>query len=165
MSAASRRLPVFVLLTLVAASPHLSSQSAPARGEQALLGVWQLDLARSTYFPGPAPRSETRTYTADPQGVLGVIKRVYADGHADTIEYRADFDREQIVTGTPAYDAITLKKIDDFTAESTLSHAGMVYGTARRTIAPDGGTLTITFQRKTSEDTIRNVAVYNRVAK
>jgi hypothetical protein len=124
-----------------------------------------LDLARSTYFPGPAPRSETRTYTADPQGVLGVIKRVYADGHADTIEYRADFDREQIVTGTPAYDAITLKKIDDFTAESTLSHAGMVYGTARRTIAPDGGTLTITFQRKTSEDTIRNVAVYNRVAK
>jgi len=44
-----------------------------------------------------------------------------------------------------------------------LSHAGMVYGTARRVISPDGNTMTITFERKTSEDTIRNVAVYNRV--
>lgn len=162
MSAASRRL-LLCVFALVVASPRLDGQSA--RSEQLLVGTWQLDLAKSTYFPGPAPKSETRTYTADSQGVLGVIKRVYADGHVETIDYRADYDREQIVTGTPSYDAITLKKIDDFTAESTLSHAGMVYGTARRTISPDGSTLTITFQRKTSEDTIRNVAVYHRVAK
>jgi hypothetical protein len=41
----------------------------------------------------------------------------------------------------------------------------MVYGTARRAISPDLNTLTITFQRKTSDDTIRNVAVYRRVVK
>ena len=57
-----------------------------------------------------------------------------------------------------------LKKIDDYTAESSLSHAGMVYGTARRVISPDGNTLTITFERKTANDTVRNIAVYRRVA-
>ena len=163
MGALSTRLLLSFLVGFAVASPRLTAQSA--RGEQVLLGTWQLDLTQSRYFPGPAPRSETRTYTADAQGVQGVIKRIYADGHAEVIEYRADYDREQVVTGAPAYDAITLKKIDDFTAESTLSHAGMVYGTARRVISPDGNTLTITFQRKTLADTIRNVAVYRRVAK
>jgi hypothetical protein len=132
-------------------------------GEKVLLGTWRLDLEKSSYFPGPGPRSETRTYTADKDGVQGVINRVYADGHTEVIEYRANYDHEQAVTGTPAYDAITLKKVDDYTSESVLSHAGMVYGTARRVISPDGSTMTIAFERKTREDTIRNVAVYRRV--
>ena len=165
MSARSTRLFLPALLGLsvmVAARPLLTGQSAGA-GEKVLLGTWRLDLAKSTYFPGPGPRSETRIYTADKDGVQGAINRVYADGHTEIIEYRANYDHEQAVTGTPAYDAITLKKIDDHTSESILSHAGMVYGTARRVISPDGNTMTIAFERKTRDDTIRNVAVYHRV--
>lgn len=163
MSAVSTRLVVPVFLVLAATLSQPSAQTA--RGEQVLLGTWQLDLMKSTYFPGPAPRSETRTYTADANGVLGVIKRTHANGRVETIEWRADYDREQAVTGTPAYDAIVLKRIDDLTAESTLSHAGIVYGTARRVISADGNTLSITFQRKTTDETIRNIAVYHRVRK
>ena len=102
-------------------------------------------------------------YTPDSAGVKGTIQRMHADGHVETITWRADYDREQAVTGTPAYDAIVLKRIDDMTAESTLSHAGIVYGTARRVISADGRTLTISFQRKTQDETIRNIAVYQRV--
>jgi hypothetical protein len=149
---------------LVGARPQLAGQS-PASGEKILLGTWRLDLTKSKYFPGPAPLSETRIYAADKDGVQGTIKRVYADRRAETIQWRADYDREQTVTGTPAYDAIKLKKVDDYTSVSTLSHAGMVFGTARRVISPDGNTMTITFERKTTEDTIRNVAVYQRVPK
>ena len=87
-----------------------------------------------------------------------------ADYTAGTKSHQwANYDREQTVTGTPAYDAIKLKKIDDYTSESTLSHAGMVFGTARRVISLDGSTMTITFERKTPADTVRNVAVYRRV--
>jgi hypothetical protein len=164
MSARSTRLFLPALLGLsmvVGAHPLLAGQSRDA-GEKVLLGTWRLDLAKSTYFPGPAPRSETRIYAADKDGVQGAINRVYADGHTEIIKYRANYDHEQAVTGTPAYDAITLKKIDDYTSESTLSHAGMVYGTARRAISPDGNTMTIAFERKTRDDTIRNVAVYHR---
>jgi hypothetical protein len=165
MSARSTRLFLSALLGLsliIGIRPQVIGQSAAA-GEKVLLGTWRLDLAKSRYFPGPAPRSETRIYTADKDGVQGAINRVYADGRTEIIEYRANYDREQAVTGTPAYDAITLKKIDDYTSESVLSHAGMVYGTARRVISPDGNTMTIAFERKTREDTIRNVAVYRRV--
>jgi hypothetical protein len=155
-----------VLSTVVAVLFACSAPVAqsPVPGERLLLGTWRLDLSKSTYFPGPPVKSETRTYTADKEGVLGVIRRVHADGHVETIEYRADADREHAVTGTPAYDAIILKKLDERTWESTLSHAGIVFGTARRVIAPDGQSMTITFERKTSEDTVRNVAVYRRDA-
>jgi hypothetical protein len=165
MRARSTRLLLPALLgavVLTGAQPLLTGQST-GLGEKILLGTWQLDLAKSKYFPGPAPLSETRIYTADKDGVQGAINRVYADRHAEIIEYRANYDREQTVTGTPAYDAIKLKKIDDYTSESTLSHAGIVFGTARRVISPDGNTMTITFERKTADDTIRNVAVYRRV--
>jgi hypothetical protein len=165
MRVRSTRLLLPVLLgmaVVVGAHPLLGAQSS-ALGEKVLLGTWRLDLAASKYFPGPAPLSETRIYTADKDGVQGVINRVHADRRVEIIEYRANYDHEQAVTGTPAYDAITLKKIDDYTSVSTLSHAGAVFGTARRVISPDGNTMTITFERKTSDDTVRNVAVYHRV--
>jgi hypothetical protein len=148
-------------LLLLAAPVSLASQSAPS-AETALVGTWVLDLTKSKYFPGPAPRAETRIYTTTPQGVHGVIRRTHADGHVETIEYLANYDNEMAVTGTPAYDAIKLRKVDDHTSESVLSHAGMVYGTARRVIAHDGKTMTIEFQRRTREDTVSNMALYHR---
>jgi hypothetical protein len=156
-------LAALLAVAVVVAAHPLTAQPA-ALGEKVLLGTWRLDLTKSKYFPGPAPLSETRIYTADKDGVLGVINRVYADGHPEIIEWRANYDQEQTVTGTRAYDAIKLKKIDDYTSESTLSHAGIVFGTARRAISREGTTMTITFERKTADDTIRNVAVYYRVA-
>jgi hypothetical protein len=152
---------VGVAFLLIAASAPLASQTPP-RGEASLIGTWVLDLSKSKYFPGPPPRGETRIYTAVPEGVHGVIKRVHADGRVETIDYLANYDNEMAVTGTPAYDAIKLRQVDEYTSESVLSHAGMVYGTARRTISRDGKSMTIAFQRRTSTDTISNMALYNR---
>jgi hypothetical protein len=45
-----------------------------------------------------------------------------------------------------------------------LSHAGRVYGTARRVIAQNGNTMTITFRRENApEATINNVSIYEKV--
>ena len=54
---------------------------------------------KSRYFPGPAPTSETRTYTRDGDSVVGVIRRTFKDGRSDRIEYTANFDREYPVIG------------------------------------------------------------------
>ena len=59
----------------------------------------------------------------------------------------AEFDRDDPVSGTEEYDHILLTRIDSHTAEATLSHAGRVYGTARRVIALSGSSMTITFKR------------------
>jgi hypothetical protein len=121
---------------LLAATASFFSQDDRVRAQSvaaeqdALLGSWQLDLAKSRYVPGPPPRSETRTYVRDRDGMRGTIRRLRDDGREEVIEYRADFDHEYPVMGTEAYDTIRLKRIDARTAEAVLSHAGRVFGTA-----------------------------------
>jgi len=45
-----------------------------------VIGTWQLNVAKSKFSPGPAPKSETRTYAATDQGTAMTWKRVGADG-------------------------------------------------------------------------------------
>jgi len=130
--------------------------------EDLLLGTWQLDLGKSRYNPGPPPRNETRTYVRDKDGMKGTIHRRRDDGREEVIEYRADFDHEFPVIGTEAYDTIRLKRIDARTAEAVLSHAGRVFGTARRVISEDGRTLTITFRQEDRGILESNIAVYRK---
>jgi hypothetical protein len=150
----------------VASSPSpLFAQSAAKLEQDDLLGTWQLDLAKSKYSPGPAPKGESRIYRRDQEGIKGTVERRYADGRVETIEYRADFGQEYPVSGTEAYDAVKLKKIDSHTAEAVLSHAGRVFGTARRVISDDARTMTITFQREDDGVRVKNIAVYYKETK
>ena len=160
------RLFVQSLLVAAAASvfssdEHVRAQS-PAREQEVLVGVWQLDVLKSRYVPGPPPRRETRTYVRDKQGLKGTIRRVRDDGREEVIEYRADFDHEYPVVGTEAYDTLRLKRVDARTAEAVLSHAGRVFGTARRVVSEDGRTLTITFRQEDRDVLVSNVAVYRK---
>ena len=146
---------------LVASDPHLLAQTASTTEQDLLLGTWQLDLSKSKYIPGPAPRSETRTYARDNEGLKGTIRRRLANGREEVIEYRADFDHEYPVAGTEAYDTIKLTRIDARTARADLSHAGRAFGTARRVVSDDGQTLTIEFRRE-GDTGVNNVAVYRK---
>jgi hypothetical protein len=139
----------------------LGAQSGSSE-QDLLIGTWRLDLAKSRYTPGPPPRNETRTYVRDKEGMQGTIRRLREDGREEVIEYRADFDHEYPVMGTQAYDTIRLKRIDSRTAEAVLSHAGRVFGTARRVIAEDGRTLTITFRQEDRGTLENNIAVYRK---
>ena len=54
-----RRMAVFATLVVVlAAGSLLFAQGNP------FVGTWKLDLANSKYNPGPAPKSQTRTWDA-----------------------------------------------------------------------------------------------------
>ena len=160
------RRSVRILLLAVAVSfftldVGLAAQSVSAE-QDLIVGTWQLDVAKSRYTPGPPPRNETRTYVRDADGLKGTIRRRHDDGREQVIEYRADFDHEYPVMGTEAYDTIRLKRIDARTAEAVLSHAGRVFGTARRVISEDGRTLTITFRQEDRGILESNVAVYRK---
>ena len=154
---------VALLGVVLTAAP--SGQSVPtSKMPDHLIGVWQLNRPKSRYFPGPGPTTETRTYTREGQSVVGVIRRTFPDGRRERIEYTANFDREYPVMGTEEYDHVVLKRIDEYTSEAVLSHAGRVYGVARRVIATDGRTMTITFRRENqSGPSVYNVAAYDRV--
>ena len=128
------------------------------------VGTWRLVLEKSKYYPGPAPRSEMRTYEADGDLLKCTIRRVDGKGRAETIAYKANYDNPYPVTGSPDYDAIKMTRVDDRTAESALSHAGRVFGVARRVLSADGLTMTITLRRE-AEVLTNNVAFYERVSK
>lgn len=149
-------------ILVVLASHPLFAQSAAA-ADDLLIGTWQLDVAKSKYSPGPPLKGETRIYTRDASGVQGKIDRHYADGRREIIEYRADVDREVPVSGTKAYDAVRLKKVDTRTTEGVLSHAGRVFGVTRRVISADGESMTITFRREEPGDMVDTFAVYRKV--
>jgi hypothetical protein len=59
-------------------------------------------------------------------------------------------------------DGVVMKKLDDYTAESTLIHAGVIVGTARRAVAKDGKTMTITFQGESQGEKVNNIGFYER---
>jgi hypothetical protein len=152
------------LLIALSVSQPLA-QSAVHPDQDPLLGVWRLDLSQSRYSPGPPPKSETRLYARDAQGVRGQIDRLYADGRREVVDYRADADHDSPVSGTQAYDAVRFRRIDARTTEAVLSHAGRVWGTARRVLSENGETLTITFRRIEPGDMVSNVAVYHKEKK
>jgi hypothetical protein len=131
--------------------------------QDAVLGAWALDLSRSTFVPGPPPRGEVRTYQQEHEGIKAEILTTQADGQVNRIEYIASYnDVVALVTGSKQTDAIRLKRVDAYTAESQLALAGTIVGHATRTISRDGNTMTITFER-TAPTAVKNVEVYRRI--
>lgn len=147
------------LLVLLLGAP------ATVRAADPIIGTWQLNLARSRYDPGPAPKSQTRIYTQDKTGIKAISIIVYRSGNTDTVHYPADYDgKEHPVAGSPDTDGIVMKRVDDYTAESSLMHAGKVIGTTRRTVSRDGKALTITYRGTgPTGEQVSNTTYYDRV--
>jgi len=156
------RLLVPLLFAVVLGNPSLLAQSGTNTETDRLIGKWVLDLSKSTYSPGPGPTSDIRTYAYGPNGLVATIQRRFTNGRSQQIEYIAEYDREYPVTGTEEYDHLLLKRVDAYTAETVLSHAGKVYGTARRHVTADGKTMTITFNRNLGGSLVNNVSVYQK---
>lgn len=130
----------------------------------ASVGVWKLNLAKSIFKPGPPPFAETRTYSAQPNGVRTTVKTTWADRKSTTVEYPANYDgKDYPVSGSRDVDAVVLTRMDDFTSAATLKHAGKEIGVARRVVSRDGKTMTISYKGiNTRGDLVDNVAVYDK---
>jgi len=144
-----------------AQTPPAAQTPAPTVQDQDLvLGTWVLDLKRSTFQPGPAPRGQVRSYQQEHEGIKAQIKTVQPDGNEVVIEYVASYnDVVALVTGAGGLDAVKMRKIDANTAEETLMSGGNPVGMARRVISPDGKTRTIALTR-TAPTPVKNVEVY-----
>jgi hypothetical protein len=153
---------VSLLVLATAATPVLARNQASSSGEpDPILGTWTLDIEKSKYVPGPKPKSQTRTYTLHPDGIKTHISTVEADGVPREIEFVAKYDSIQYpVSGSAEVDSVALRRIDAFTAEAVLTHAGRRMATARRVIAPDGKTMTISLVDASGVPT--TVAVYRK---
>ena len=107
-------------------------------------GTWKLNTAKSTFTPGPGPQDETATVTRENGAYTVKFQEKTAEG--ETIEggYTAKDDGTPApFTGSLVADMISVRKINDHTAERRLMKAGKTLGQDRATVSPDGKTLTV----------------------
>jgi hypothetical protein len=150
-----------VLTASCATVVRAQTQTSVPPGDNPVIGTWTLVVDKSRYNPGPPPQSQTRTYEVQPKGIKTTIQTVLADGKTTNVSYTANYDSvEYHVTGSATADGIKLTQVDPSTAEAKLLHAGRVVGTARRVVAPDGRTMTITL--RDVRGSVQNVAYYEK---
>lgn len=147
-----------VVLALLAGLIVLSLGSrAQAQAPTGLAGTWTLNAAKSTFSPGPAPKSMTVSYTPAADGVKIVVEVTPADGPAQHWEMTGKYDgKDYPVTGNPNADMASFTLVNDQTGESTFKKGGMVTATNRRVLSADGKTLTITSKGTTADGKPRN---------
>jgi hypothetical protein len=129
-----------------------------------MIGTWKLNLSKSTYTPGPAPKSAINKFEPWEDGIKATIDLV--DGHGNKIhaEIAARFDgKDYPINGSPIADAISLKKVNDRQTDVVWKKSGKVAMTGNTVISADGKTTTLT---QTGTDpqgrAINNVAIYDK---
>ncbi|MEO7270582.1 MAG: hypothetical protein ABIX28_16325 [Vicinamibacterales bacterium] len=130
-----------------------------AQATDPLVGTWKLDVAKSTYKPGPTPKSATAVITAVGEGIKVAVDAAMPDGTAMKWGYTSARDGKEVpVTGHPAYDAATVTKTSPTEGTIVYSKAGKPVATAKTAVAKDGKTMTVT----TTGPAINNLAVFTK---
>jgi hypothetical protein len=133
-----------VLAVLAIVSATGGAAIAAAAAPDPVIGTWQLNVSKSTFTPGPASKSQVRTYSQSGQSITLVIKTVGADGKEMTSQTTYQLDgKDYPVTGTPNYDSLAVTQVDGNTVNFTAKKAGKVVQTGSRTVSKDGRTLTL----------------------
>ena len=154
-----KRVAFVVFSTLLALPVSASAQGKTA--EDPLLGTWRLNVSKSRYNPGPPPKSQTRSYETHPLGIKATVRTVQNDGRSTIVQSVYGYDnQEHPVTGSEDLDAIVMKRVDAYTHEATLSHAGVEVGTFRRVVSRDGKQMIVTLRSRLPQ--ADNVEVYEK---
>ena len=152
-------LSVIVGATLATVPCGVSEAQAP----DPLIGTWKLNVAKSTFQPGPAPKSTTLKYEAASSGIKVTVDTDGAAGPGHW-EYTANFDgKEYPVAGNPEADVVALKRITALSTEAHLKKSGKAVTTNTRVVSADGKTLTITVKGTNAKGAkVHNVQLFDR---
>ncbi len=116
-----------------------------AESPDPVVGTWTLNLAKSKFPAGTAPQSQTRTYTQSADGTSLSVTGVAADGAAVSQKSTFKYDgKEYPFSGSPGWDAISLKRVNSSTINGTMKLGGKRVGTTVRSISDHGKKLTLT---------------------
>ena len=129
------------------------------------VGVWTLNVAKSTYSPGPAPKSGTTRVEAAGAGTKVTVDQEQADGTKRHWEFTANYDgKDNPVTGNnPNADTVARTRIDANTVQTVSKKGGKVTTTTLSMVSADGRTRTVTTKGTNAEGKpVHNVAVYEK---
>jgi hypothetical protein len=128
-------------------------------------GVWKLNVAKSKFSPGPAPKEMTLTIKAAGPGRDVTVSGVAGDGTPVKWGYSGNFDGKVVrVTGdNPDADIVILKRISANTTRTTYQKSfkrTLVNGIS---VSSDGKTLTVAQQGvNAKKETVKNTLVFDK---
>jgi hypothetical protein len=136
---------------------------AVAFADDANMGTWKLNEAKSTFASG-ATKNSTVVYEAAGDNVKVTVDGTDKDGKPAHNEWTGKFDgKDYPVTGDPNTDARSYKKIDDRTLEITAKKDGKVVTTGRIAVSADGKTRTVgTSGTDSMGRMMKSIAVYDK---
>ena len=137
--------------------------TAVAQAGDPLLGTWKLNVAKSHFKPGPAPKAGSLKYEAAGEGLKVTVDTDGAEGKAHW-EYTANFDgKDYPVVGNPDGEAVVLKRLATTKTEAAFKVGGKATTTSTREVSADGKTLTITTKGTNAQGkAIDNVQVFDK---
>jgi hypothetical protein len=148
-----------LVLTWLVALIALLPQTAFAQ-KNPRIGVWTLDVAKSTFEQGTAPASEKRTFLATNDGGIQLIgEAITATGTKQPMGYRAKYDGKDHPYSGMAGDTIAMTG-DGWASDSTIKSGGKVTQTTHGVVSKDGRTMTLV--TKTAAGNAVNTRVYHK---
>jgi hypothetical protein len=161
MSKRSVFLSIFTLTAVLTVSFAASAQSADP-----WFGTWKLNLAKSTYSPGPPPRTATiRKVEPWEGGLKETGDGVNPEGQATHTEISAKFDgKDYPIKGAPAANTTrAYTRIDHHTTQFVVKVDGKVMTTLKLVFSPDGKTETATATGKNPQgQTVNTITVWDK---
>ena len=151
-----------VLATFLVAAP---ASVASAQGEPRV-GTWELNLAKSTFSPGPPPKKQTLTFQEAGPHWTALLQGIDASGrpiNPDMSNLVINFDGKYHPTPNVDYETSAWKRINANKYEVVRKKAGKVVLTSINVVSIDGKTMTITTAGvNAAGQPINNVRVYDK---
>jgi hypothetical protein len=150
--------------TLIVMLLYCFALSVAASPADPHVGTWKLNVAKSKYSPGPAPKEVTMKIEAKGAGIHLTQTGFDAAGKPIKIEFSANYDgKDNPTTGVANTDTIAVKRVDANTSEATLKKGGKVVMTVISVVSKDGKTRTSTFKgTDAAGKPVNNVVVYDK---
>lgn len=156
-----RSIPGFLAAAFVLASCSL----ALAQDKDPANGTWKLNVAKSKFSPGPAPKEMTVTIEAVGPGRHVEVNGVTGDGATLKWGYSGNYDSKEIrVTGSnPDADVVMLKRLNPTTVRSTYKKNGKQTLRNGVSASADGKTLTVAQEGVNAKgETVKNTLVFDK---
>lgn len=128
-------------------------------------GTWRLNVGKSTFSPGPPPRSQTLKIQTFGLGVTTTVDVVAADGTTQHWTYTAGYDERDVrITGNdPSGDMAARKRINSSTTVTTIKRMGKVTTVNTGVVSADGKTYTVTATGTDAQGrAVNNVLVFDK---
>lgn len=147
----------------LAAVALLIGPSVAAQAPDPLVATWEVNMAKSTYQPGPAPKRLTMVVTPDANGYRIVQDLVATDGQTVHSVFNLRPDAKPYpIEGQPGA-TVTTTRVDARTYERVTRVNGTVTIASRTVVAPDGRTrTTVTTGTDAQGQTVHELVLYDR---